>query len=262
MKKLAILVLAFAALLTACDKKTSSTQQPQEDLAAKKMLQGIWVDEDAQNIAFEAKGDTIFYPDSTSLPAYFQIIDDTLVLHGANEVKYPIIKQAQHLFVFRNQNGDEIRLTLSENPDDANAFCKEKPQVLNQNQTIRRDTIVSFNNERYHCYVQVNPTSYKVVKSAYNDEGVEVGNVYYDNIVNLNVYRGATKLFSRDFHKQQFAKYIPKDIIEQAILNDLLFKDIDKEGIHYMASIGVPDNISSFQVEVTISYDGKLKMKV
>lgn len=262
MKKLTILALAFAAMLTACNSKPNATDKPQEDLAAKKMLQGIWVDEDAQNVAFRAKGDTIFYPDTTSLPVYFQIIGDTLVLHGANVVKYPVVKQTRHLFVFRNQNGDEVRLTLSDNPDDANAFRHEKPQVLNQNQVIRRDTVVTYNGERYHCYVQVNPTTYKVVKTSYNDEGVEVGNVYYDNIVNLNVYHGATKLFSRDFRKRQFAGYMPQALLEQAILNDLLFKGIGKDGIHYVASLGVPDDMSSFQVQVIVGFDGRLKMRV
>ncbi len=261
MKKNTIFALAFAALLGACGHKADQPGKPQEDIAAKKMLQGIWVDDDAQTVAFKIKGDTIYYPDTTSIPAYFQIIEDTLVLHGGNIVKYPIVKQAQHLFIFKNQNGDEVKLVLSSDPDNANAFRHERPQVINQNQTIRRDTVVAYNGERYHCYVQVNPTTFKVVKSSYNDEGVEVGNIYYDNIVNLNIYHGATKLFSRDFRKQQFATYIPKNLLNQAILNDLLIKDIDHEGIHYLASLGIPDNMSSFQVEVTVGFDGKLNMK-
>ncbi len=262
MKKLTILGLVFSALMTACNNKPNGTDEQQEDFTAKKMLQGIWVDEDAQNVAFRAKGDTIFYPDTTSLPVYFQIIGDTLMLHGINVVKYPVLKQTRHLFVFRNQNGDEVRLHLSDNPDDANAFQHEKPQVLNQNQVIRRDTIVTYHGERYHCYVQVNPTTYKVVKTSYNDEGVEVDNVYYDNIVNLNVYHGATKLFSSDFRKHQFANYMPKAIVQQTILNDMLFKEVNKDGIHYVASLGVPDDMSSFQVQVIVGFDGRLKMLV
>ena len=66
MKRLTILVVAFLALLTACENKASSPNTPQEDTTAKKMLQGIWVDEGAQTVAFKAKGDTIFYPDTTS----------------------------------------------------------------------------------------------------------------------------------------------------------------------------------------------------
>ncbi|WP_337637116.1 hypothetical protein [Hallella sp.] len=54
MKRLTILVVAFLALLTACENKASSPNTPQEDTTAKKMLQGIWVDEDAQTVAFKA----------------------------------------------------------------------------------------------------------------------------------------------------------------------------------------------------------------
>ena len=55
---------------------------------------------------------------------------------------------------------------------------------------LKRDCVVFFNDEKYHCYIQINPTTYKVVKPSVNDDGVEVDNVYYDNIVNLTVFNG------------------------------------------------------------------------
>lgn len=255
-------MLVVASMVCSCRDKGPKGEAPQEDRSAKQMLQGIWVDEFEQDVAFKVKGDTIFYPDSTSQPVYFQIFSDTLVLHGANDVKYAIVKLTPHLFIFRNQNGDQVRLTMSENADDDLLFSDEHPQPLNQNQLIRRDTIVTYDNERYHCYVQVNPTTYKVIKTSYNDDGVEVDNVYHDNIVNLNVYHGAKKLFSGDFRKQQFASLVPKDFLSQSILSDLIFKTIDQYGIHYIASLMIPDSMSSFQVEIIVSYTGKLKMKV
>lgn len=49
------------------------------------MLQGIWLnDDDEDDVAFRVKGDTIYYPDSTSQPVYFYIAGDTLVMKGAN----------------------------------------------------------------------------------------------------------------------------------------------------------------------------------
>ncbi len=261
MKKLFIL-LVLATLVASCRDKQVVKETQQEDRAAKQALQGIWVNDYEQDVAFRVKGDTIFYPDSTSQPVYFQVIDDTLVLHGANDVKYAVIKLTPHLFIFRNQNGDQVRLTLSDNPDDALLFSNKRPQPLNQNQLIKRDTIVTNGNEKYHCYVQVNPTTYKVVKATYNDDGVEVDNVYHDNIVNLNIYHGASKLFSGDFRKQQFTRLVPKDFLSQSILSDLIFKSIDSEGIHYIASLMIPDSMSSFQVELIVSYSGKLRMQV
>lgn len=262
MRKLLFLLFIGILAVSGCRNRRQAVQQPQEDLTAKKMLQGIWVNEDEEDVAFQAQGDTIFYPDTTSLPVKFQIIGDTLVLQGAENVKYPIIKQTPHLFVFKNQNGDEVRLTKSENPDDAMAFIHKRPKEVNQNKLIKRDTIVTYNGVGYHCYVTVNPTSYKVIKVSYNDDGVEVDNVYYDNIINLNVYHGATKLFSGDFRKQQFAHIVPKDFLSQAVLSDLYFMSIDQNGVHYVAVLVIPDSVSSFEVELTVSYTGRLQMKV
>ena len=249
--------------ISSCRKSSSPAQEAkQENLAAKKMLQGIWVDEDEQDVAFKAKGDTIFYPDSTSQPVYFQIIDDTLVLHGANVAKYPVVKQTAHLFVFRNQNGDEVRCVLSDDPDDATFFSARRPLPINQNQVIKRDTVIDYNGERYHCYVQVNPTTYKVTTPSYNDDGVEVDNVYYDNIINLNVFHGAQKLFGGDFKKQQFTKRVPSQFLNGSILSDLTFDHCDEKGIHYTASLIKPgDSMGSYQVDVTVSYKGHLKIE-
>lgn len=114
MKKQFFLLICLLTALTisigGCRERAKQVSAPQEDLAAKKMLQGIWVNEDEESVAFEAQGDSIFYPDTTSQPVRFQIVEDTLVLHGAEDIKYPIIKQTPHLFIFKNQNGDEVKL--------------------------------------------------------------------------------------------------------------------------------------------------------
>lgn len=254
-----LLLFFIIAGLSSCRKTSGAIIEPEENLSAKKMLQGIWVDEDGQNVAFKASGDTIFYPDSTSQPVYFQVVGDTLVLHGVNVTKYAIIRQTSHLFVFRNQNGDDVKCVRSDDPDDASLFSRERPLVLsvNQGQLIKRDTVVMYGNERYHCYVQVNPTTYKVVSQSYNNDGVAVDNVYYDNIINLNVYRGAQKLFGADFRKQQFGNEVPEQYLRQGVLSDFLFDRCDERGIHYVASFIIPGaSMSSYQVEVVITYGG------
>ena len=262
---IAIMVILVAGQFSSCQRKHSSGKEEavQEDSVAKQMLQGIWVDEDGQDVAFKAQGDSIFYPDSTSQPVRFQIFGDTLVLHSASDVKYPILKQTKNLFIFRNQNGDEVKLVLSEEANDADFFLSKRPQALNQGVLIKRDTVVKFQDKPYHCYIQVNPTTYKVIKSSWNDEGVEVDNVYYDNIINLNVYSGARRLFHSDIKKQQFSSVVPADFLNQSVFSDLILKSVDAEGIHFQASLVMPDEtMSSFQVMVTISYNGNMSMKV
>lgn len=247
-------------------KGNSALQVSQnEDRAAKKMFQGLWMNEGGEDVAFRVKGDTVYYADSLSLPAYFQIFHDTLVLHGVSNVKYAIVKQAPHLFVFVNQNGDQVKLVKSEDPNDLALFEateSRRPVALNQNRTIKRDTVIISSNEKYHCYVQVNPTTYKVIKPSYNDDGVEVGNAYYDNIIHLSIYKGARRLFSKDFRKQDFTREVPAQFLKVSILSDLLFSKTDAEGFHYTASIATPDEPSSFQVDVCVTKDGKLKMQV
>ena len=258
--------LFFSAALLLFSCKQGNPEQPEpsrvEDKEAKRMLEGIWINEDEQSVAFRVKGDSIFYPDSTSLPVSFQVFADTLVMHGASDMKYAIVKQAPHLFVFKNQSGDEVRLVKSEDPIDNYAFKNPKPQAINQDLLIKRDTIVMYGSQRYHCYVQVNPTTYKVIKRTYNDEGVAVDNIYHDNIINLAVYQGASKVFSSDFHKQDFKKYLTEEILKQSVLSDMIYNRLDEDGIHYDAFIGIPDSPSGYVVDVQVGYDGKVKFEV
>ena len=259
-----LVLLCAATAIVACAPKTPKNEgKVEEDKVAKQMLQGIWINADDESVAFKVKGDTIYYPDSTSSPAYFQIFRDTLVIHGADDtVKYPIVKQAPHLFMFNNSNGETVKLTLSEDALDKFQFDNNKAQVLNQNQLIKKDTLVSYEDMRYRCYIQVNPTTYKVIKATYNDEGVEVDNVYHDNIVNLTVYSGANRLFSHDFRKNDFNKFVPQDFLMQAILSDLTLYGVDKSGVHFNALLAMPDSSSYYVVEVSVSPTGKLKMQL
>lgn len=253
-------LLCGLSVVASCGKKASPDSTPKEDTRAKKLLQGIWLNEDDEDVAFRVKGDTIYYPDSTSQPVYFCIYGDTLVMKGARDVKYPILKQAAHLFEFKSPSGDVIKLTKTSDKTYLKSFQQEKPIALNQNQLIKRDTIVSHGENRYHLYVQVNPTTYKVFKSSMNDDGVQVDNVYFDNIINLNVFHGANKLFAHDFKKKDFASKVPESFLEQAVLSDLLFERIDEKGIHYLAVLAMPDSSLSYQVKIVVSYQGKLEI--
>lgn len=80
--------------------------------------------------------------------------------------------------------------------------------------------------------------------------------------MNLHVYHGANCLFSRDFHKKDFEKQVPASFLAQAILSDIVFSKIDESGIHYLAALAMPDSSLSYQVEVIISFEGKMNMRV
>ena len=197
MKQYILYFCIILAALLSCTGKTSDAAPPAEDTVAKQMLQGVWMSED-EVVTMRVAGDTISYSDSTMAPAYFAVVRDSLVIRGATEARYEILKQTEHIFEFRNHAGDIVKLLKSDNPDDAKAFTKHAAPPLNQNRLIKRDTVAIVADRKYHVYVQVNPSTYKVIRSTYNQEGIMVDNIYYDNIINVCVYDGGTRLFSRD----------------------------------------------------------------
>ena len=261
---LSLSLFTLLLVLGSCgsDKKKNVQDAIQEDVQAKKLLQGIWLNEDEGSVVFKVHGDTIYYPDSTSIPVYFKIVQDSLILQGNAITQYAIVKQAPHLFIFKNPYGDVVRLVKSDNPGDRYAFMSKQPVALNQNSLIKRDTVVHVGDERYHLYVQVNPTTYKIIKNTYTDEGVEVGNIYYDNIIHVSVFNGANRIFSRDFKKQDFKTLIPSDYYNQCILSDFLFDKITADGVTYRAYLPIPDSTTSYVIKVLISFTGKFELSI
>ena len=261
LSKLFSLLVATVLLLSACERKSDATVVTlEENKEAKSLLQGIWLDQESEEVAFKAKGDTIYYPDSLSMPAYFRIIQDTLIL-GNNS--YSIVKQAAHVFWFRNQAGDLVKLVKSDNPSDALDFRHKSPGVLKMvSQLQKTDSVVSYGGERYHWYIVINPTRYRVSKTTYNDDGVAVENVYYDNIIHVSVYKGAQKLFSRDIKKQMYAEEIPAEFLDQCILGNMQYMGIDERGFHFSATLCIPDGASCYMVSTDISFSGSLSKKL
>jgi len=248
-------------LLVACQSKTTgSSDVVKEDTEAKSLLQGIWIDTETEEVTFRVKGDTIFYPDSTILPMYFKIVGDTFYV-GRN--RYPVLKQGVHLFWFRNLTGDVIKLEKSDDPNDVLNFTNQHPQILTSLTEVKKsDSVVTYNGERYHWYIAINPTKYQVKTISYSSDGVEVENIYYDNIINLSVFHGSKRVFSRDLKKQMYMKQVPEKFLENAILGNMQFNHIDAQGLHFDATICIPDGAACYMVSTDVDYGGKLSMKL
>ena len=256
-------LLLGALLLTGCSGQKGGeavSDDDKESREAKALLQGIWMDSETEEVSFSAKGDTIFYSDSTSMPAYFKIVGDSLVL--ASGTKYAIMKQTEHLFWFKNQNGDIIKLQKSDDPDDASEFIHDTPKVMTYTHQVKSDSVVNYGGERYHWYIAINPTRYKVVRRTFNDDGMEVENVYYDNIMHISVYRGAQCLYSSDIHKKDFQKLVPANFLNEAILANMEYNKADAAGLHFNATLCIPDGASCYLVETLVSYKGAMTMKL
>ena len=102
--------MLFRSLVGCKPNAGQEVQEKQENAEYKKMIQGIWLDE-SENVAFRAKGDTIIYPDSTSMSVAFKIYDDSIDIGGT---MYGIVKLSPHLFNMKNQNGDVVKYTKTD----------------------------------------------------------------------------------------------------------------------------------------------------
>lgn len=258
MKKL-VLIIMLSAVLLGCNRQGSLSVKT-ESKEAKQMLQGIWVDEETGDVSFRVNGDTIFFSESTSMPAYFQIIGDSLVLGSGTS--YGIVKQSPHLFWFTNLNGDVVKLQKSDDVADEQEFVRDEPQVLTYTEQQKKDSVVLYNGERYHWYIAINPTKYKVMKRAYNEDGLEVANIYYDNIMHISVYHGARQLFSSDFRKQMYGKLVPANFLSEAILGNMEFSHTDESGLHFNATLCIPDGASCYMVDTKVSFTGQMTMSL
>lgn len=256
-----IIIFVTCGILAGCSQKDEKKAGQPEDTKAKKSLQGVWIDSDTQEVNFRAKGDTIYYPDSISQPAYFKIVGDSIFI-GENRQGYKIVKHSDNIFWFKNPNDDIVKLQKSDNPDDQSVFDTQKTKILTYTDVVKRDTVVNFNSQRYHCYVAVNPTRYKVRRATYNEDGVEVDNVYYDNIVHVSVYRGAECLYSRDIRKGVFSGKVPARFLSQSILSDVEFSKVDKHGFHFDTTVCIPEGASCYMFDLTVDFSGKSSIRL
>ena len=86
--------------------------------------------------------------------------------------------------------------------------------------------------------------------------------MYYDNIINLCIYKGATSLFSSDLRKEMFKDVVPESFVKQAVFSDLTFVNADKEGLHFFAILDIPESSINYMVEVVVGYNGKLHKRI
>lgn len=230
-------------------------------MEAKRLLQGVWSDEDTEDVVFRMKGDSVFYADSTSMPATFKVVGDTLYI--GDDVRYAIVKHTEHVLWFKNQRDEVMKFVKDAKVEEevVSTEFSSDTKILSLTEVLKRDTVINYNGERYHLYVAVNPTKYKVVRQTLNDDGLEVENVYYDNIIHLSIFHGTTSIFSRDFRKQSYARKAPEQFITQAILNDMQYVKTDAKGFHLNTSLCIPDDASCFLVETVVGFDGQLTIK-
>lgn len=257
-KSVAISLVAIFLAACSSNKNPHTSQLEYEDLNAKELLQGIWLDDETENPLMRVEGDTIYYADSQSAPIAFKIIQDTLYTYGNDTTYYKIDRQAEHIFWFHSITDNMLRLHKSEDPNDSLCFISQSFIIPTYSEVTKRDSIVTYSGTRYRAYVYINPSKMRVIKTTYSEEGISMDNIYYDNIMHICVYEGKKSLFASDITKQMFDKVVPADFLLQAILSDTRFIKVDRNGFHYQAVLAIPESSIYSIANMEVSFDGKL----
>ncbi len=257
------LFLAIALFITTnCNNnKNKGDNEQAEDLQAKKSLQGIWIDEDTETVLFKIEGDSIFYPDSTAIPLKIKVVKDSLYLIGNETTAFKIDKRTDDALWFHSMTDDTVKAYKSEDPADSLYFIRKSQPISENNEVIKKDSIIFYQGKRYHGYVYINPTKIKVTKTSYTDEGISSENIYYDNYIHICVYDQKNCLFSKDVKKRDFKGSIPSQFLNSAILKNMDFTKVNADGYHFEASLCIPDEASCYLIEMVISKDGKIIYK-
>ena len=125
-------------------------------------------------------------------------------------------------------------------------------------EVTQKDSVVFYNGIRYRAYVYINPSKIKVIKTTYSEEGISMDNIYYDNIMHICIYEGRKCLFSSDITKQMLENVISTDFLPQSILSEMNFKNVDRKGFHYQATVCIPESSVCNIADLSVSFDGKL----
>lgn len=258
-----LFMFAIPLLIMGCKQPSPEPQTASESLESKQKMQGIWVDEEEGTVYFRAKGDTIYYPDSVSQPVHFLIVSDSLVFDSSNPKKCAIKLLSDNTLRYISPDGDEIRLQKTNDQSYLSLFENTAKAIsINQGELIKRDTVMTAGDVRYHAYIQVNPTSYKVYIPTLNEDGVSVDNAYYDNIIHLALYENSTSLINRDYRKQDFATLVPKEFISKCIFSDISVENVTDEGVVFLATLTVPDTYTCYNVNIFVSRKGKVELSL
>ena len=260
-KESAILIVLIVSLAS-CGNRQGGEASAKEDLTAKQLLQGIWVDDETDMPLMRIEGDTLYYTNPQSAPVSFKVVRDTIYVYSNEPVAYKIDRQTEYSFWFHLPADEVIRLHKSENEEDSLAFANREVEVISTTpEVIKKDSVVTYKNTRYRGYVYINPSRMKVFKTSYSENGIGVDNVYYDNVIHICVYEGKKMLYGQDITKKMFADIFPAEVLNQTILADMDFMGVDGKGYHYQATLGIPESSVYNLVNMVIGFDNKMNIK-
>ena len=79
-KRSAILIVLVVSLAS-CSNRQNGEVSVKEDLTAKQLLQGIWVNDETEMPLMRIEGDTVYYANPQSAPVSFKVVHDTIYIY-------------------------------------------------------------------------------------------------------------------------------------------------------------------------------------
>ena len=73
-----ISMVLVVVLVSSCSSTKNGENSDREDLTAKELLQGVWLDDETDMPLMRISGDTIYYADLQNAPVYFKVLLDKL----------------------------------------------------------------------------------------------------------------------------------------------------------------------------------------
>lgn len=224
------------------------------------LLQGIWLDDFSESPVFRIEGDTLFYIGESFNQFPFIIHNDSLLICGKDTNCYRIsVLEDNYLELFQY---DGQNLCLHKSDSAFSALMLHEMEVPQVSEVLEKDAIFFYNGHRYRGYSYINPTQIKFYRNAISDDGFEIENVFYDNIIHICVYEGKVRLYSKDINKQMFAEVVPQEFIDFALLSDMDFAGVDDNGFIYIATLCIPDDAQCYMIKLTIDKDKKLSLSL
>ena len=246
------------------DGVQKSAELQLENVEAKRLLLGVWINDDSNVPLLFVKGDSLRFIGQSDDPIEFKIYKDSLYTYGYDVMTYKIDRQSEYDFWFHSLSDRIVKLYRSENLEDSLYFKEDsqrEPMPI-YTEVVQKDSVVFFDNRRFRGYVYINPSSYKINKPTYSDEGIRLDEVFYDNVIHICVYEGSKSLFARDMYKTDFKSFLTDSFYEQSVLVDMSFTGVDAAGFHFTARVGVPESFIHNLIGVTISFNGDMQMEL
>ena len=89
------ILIVLVVSLASCSNRQTGEVSVKEDLIAKQLLQGIWVNDETEMPLMRIEGDTVYYANPQSAPVPFKVVHDTIYIYSNEPVAYKIDRQTE-----------------------------------------------------------------------------------------------------------------------------------------------------------------------